>query len=1008
LSKLNKRNPIARAIKVALLATASVSAFTTSAVFAEEEDAAEESKITITGSRIKRTDMEGANPVQVLSAADIKLSGIDNVGDLLQEIPAVAGAATNTAINNGGSGAVRVSLRGLGAQYTLVLLNGRRIVASGTGANSTVDLGNIPTSIIERVEILKDGASAIYGSDAIGGVVNIITKSDFEGAEFNISHDESTHDGDGGTDTVDFTIGTSSSKGSVVISAYYSEQQAQWSGDRDWSKFDLGLDLETNERIPGGSSAPPWSRLNGVNSFNPANFIQDTDENGAPLFNDDGTPVMVLPDGTCNSFTHGAANGPGQSDPTDFANPTGYNCWDWGVDTYNFAPANYHLTPNERYGIFASANYELTEDLRFFTELAYNNRSATTKLAPIPLAPLAFFGQSATYSADNYYNQQFGPTDLNGDTVDIADWRRRVVETGGRDSTFTLNNTRIVVGLEGELFQGDWGYEVSYIYGSNQSTTKAAGGVNFEKVALAVGPSFLDATSGEVVCGTEADPIAGCTSLNIFGIPGSDTQITQAMLDYISFEAHDIGTNEQQIFSASIGGEAFELPAGPVGVAAGIEHREESGADFPDALIALGITSGSSRTSTVGKYEVDEVYFETKIPLLADAFLAQSLNLDLAVRYSDYDTFGNTTNHKIGIEWRPNENLLIRGTQSTAFRAPSTSDLFAGTSDNSPEVVDPCNNNPTAFCIADGVPAAGFEPIGDQLSSTRGGNPDLQPEEADTFTLGFVYTPDFVDGLELTVDYWDIELTDAISTIGEQVILNQCAASGLNCDLITRHGPGSVLYGNSSDIDDRTTNVGGVESQGFDMNVRYALETDIGKLRFNLDTTFYDTYDKTLSDGSVVSHAGRFIRNGGDGNFPEWKTNLNVNMTTNDWQASWTMRYIGSVEEQISFESVDLDDADLDTNAEIIAGLYTGYRTEAVFNTDGSDSGVNVYRDIDEQIVHDIRFTYFFEGYSVSVGIDNVFDEDPPYADTGFNDNTDPRTYNTQGRHWSLGLSASF
>ncbi len=982
MSKLNKRNPIAKAIKLALLASASATVFSTTAVYAEE-DSAEESKITITGSRIKRTDMEGANPVQVLSSADIKVSGIDNVGDLLQEIPAVAGAATNTAINNGGSGAVRVSLRGLGAQYTLVLLNGRRIVASGTGANSTVDLGNIPTAIIERVEILKDGASAVYGSDAIGGVVNIITKSDFDGAEFNFTHDQSTHGGDGGTDTIDFTIGASSSKGSVVISAYYSEQQAQWSGDRDWSKFDLGLDLETNERIPGGSSAPPWSRLNGING----------EVNGE----------------ACSSFTHGAANGPGQSDPTDFANPTGYNCWDWDVDTYNFAPANYHLTPNERYGIFAAANYELSDDLRFFTELAYNNRSAQTKLAPIPLAPLAFFGATAPYSADNYYNQQFGPTDVNGDTVEIADWRRRVVETGGRDSTFTLNNTRFVVGLEGELFQGDWAYEVSYIYGANQSTTQAAGGVNFEKVALAVGPSFLDATSGEVVCGTVANPIAGCTSLNIFGIPGSETQITQAMLDYISFEAHDIGTNEQQIISASMAGEIFELPAGPVGLAFGVEHREESGADYPDALIALGITSGSSRTSTEGQYSVDEGYFELQVPVLADAFLAQSLNLDLAVRYSDYDTFGDTTNHKVGIEWRPSDNLLIRGTQSTAFRAPSTSDLFAGTSDNSPEVVDPCNTNPTPFCIADGVPAAGFEPIGDQLSSTRGGNPDLEPEEADTFTFGVVYTPEFVEGLELTVDYWDIELTNAISTIGEQVILNQCASSGLNCDLITRFGPDSgSLYGNSSDIDDRTTNVGGVLSQGYDMNVRYALETDMGKWRFNVDATFYDTYDKTLSDGSVVSHAGNFIRNGGDGNFPEWKSNFNVNFTAAEWQASWTMRYIGSVEEKIGFESVDSTDPTMDSNAEVAAGLYSGYRFEDTFNENGSDAGVNVYRDIDEQIVHDLRFTYFYENYSVSLGLDNVFDEDPPYADTGFNDNTDPRTYNTQGRHWSLGVSATF
>ena len=984
MNKLNKRNPIATAIKTALLAAATVSSLSTSTVFAEEsEDGADGNKVIVTGSRIKRVDFEGANPIQVISAEDIKLSGIDNVGDLLQEIPAIAGAATNTAINNGGSGAIRVSLRGLGSQYTLVLMNGRRMVPSGTGANSTVDLGNIPTAIISRIEVLKDGASTVYGSDAIAGVVNIITKQDFEGAEFNISHDQSTTaGGDGETDTIDFTIGTTSNKGSVMMSAFFSEQGAQWSGDRKWSKFDLGIDTATGERIPGGSSAPPWSRLNGI----------------------DG----VVNGEVCNSFTHGAANGPGQSDPSDFANPTGYNCWDWDVDTYNFAPANYHLTPNERYGIFASGNYELSDNIRFFSELTYTNRSSSTKLAPIPLAPLAFFGQTAVYSAENYYNQQFGPVDVNGNTVDIADWRRRVVETGGRDTTFDLNTTRIVVGFDGDLFQTDWGYEVSYVFGSNKASTKAQGGVNFEKVALAVGPSFLDASSGDVTCGTVDDPIAGCVPLNIFGIPGTDTQITQEMLDYISFEAHDLGNNQQQVFSAYVYGDAFELPAGPVGVAFGVEHRKESGADFPDALIALGITSGSSRTSTEGSYDVDEVYFETKIPLLVDAPMAKSLSLDLGVRYSDYSTFGDTTNTKIALEYRPIDNLLVRGTLSTSFRAPSTGDLFAGSSDNSPEVVDPCNTNPTSFCIADGVPAAGFEPIGDQLSSTRGGNPDLEPEESDTFTAGFVYSPEFVENLSITVDYWDIELTNAISTNGEQVILNQCAATGLNCDLITRFGPGSVLFGNSSDIDDRTTNVGGVDSSGFDFNVRYSMETDLGNLKLNLDSTYYDTYDKTLSDGSVVAHAGRFIRNGGDGNFPEWKTNFNATLVSANWSASWTLRYIGSVEEQIGFESVDPDDAAFDTNAEIAATIFSAFRTEGVLDAGGADSGVNIFRDIKEQIVNDVRFTYFLDEYSVSLGIDNVFDEDPPYADTGFNDNTDPRTYNTAGRHWSVSFSAKF
>ncbi|MBA6223875.1 TonB-dependent receptor [Colwellia sp. MB02u-18] len=927
---------VAKAVRIAMMFSAGAAAAISAPAFAAEDESAESvERIEVTGSRIKRADMEGANPVQVITRQDLVASGISNMGDILQEIPSVAGAGTNTAINNGGSGAIRVSLRGLGSERTLVLLNGRRMVASGTGADSSVDLSTIPTAIVKRVEVLKDGASAIYGSDAIGGVVNIITRDDFEGFEFNAGYDIGTEESDGETKNIDLTIGFSGDKGNAVVNAYYVQQGAQWSGDRDWSKFDYGME-DDGSLTPGGSSATPWGRFRG--------FDEDADG--------------------CTDFTHGAANGPGQSDPSDHRT-AGYDCFG-GTDLYNFAPANYHLTPAERYGVFASGSYELNDSVRVFTELSFNRRTSDIKLAPLPLAPLAFFGYSAPYTADNYYNQTVGPKNGAGESQDIADWRRRMVETGGRDSTYRIETVRAMFGIDGE-FDNGWGWEASYIFGSNDSATSAQGGVNFEKVALAVGPSFLDDT-GSVICGTVDAPIAGCVSLNVFGVPGTDSEVSQEMLDYITFEAHDLGSNEQQIMSASIFGDAFELPAGTVGFAAGIEHREEKGADYPDALIALGITSGSSRTSTEGSYEVDEVFLETNVPLLNGVVGAEILEVDLAVRYSDYNTFGDTTNHKIGVRWVPFDGLMVRGTSSTAFRAPSTSDLFAGSSDNSPEVVDPCFTNPTAFCIANGVPAAGFVPIGDQLSSTRGGNQDLQPEEADIFTAGVVYSPDFAEDLSLTLDYWDIKITSAISTLGEQLILTSCAKSGEYCDKITRFGVDSPLYGNSIDIDDRTTNVGGVDSSGYDFNVRYSTDLEGGTITFNVDTTYYDTYDITQANGAVIENAGYFYRNSGDGNFPKWKTNADVRYTSDDWSAAWSVRYIGDVKETFG----------------------EGFRT------------------IDKQIINDARFSYFMDNMTASIGLNNIFDEDPPYADTGFNDNTDPRTYNTSGRHVYVTLGLAF
>ncbi|MFB1014691.1 MAG: TonB-dependent receptor plug domain-containing protein, partial [Alteromonadaceae bacterium] len=236
---------VAKAIRLAMMVGAGAAAAISAPAFSADDGAEAIEKIEVTGSRIKRVDMEGANPVQVITREELVSSGITNMGDILQEIPSVAGAGTNTAINNGGSGAIRVSLRGLGSSRTLVLLNGRRMVASGTGANSSVDLSTIPTAVVKRVEVLKDGASAIYGSDAIGGVVNIITRDDFEGFEFNSSYDVGTQENDGETKSFDVTIGVSSDRGNAVVNAYYVEQGPQWAGDRDWSAYDYRRDTET-------------------------------------------------------------------------------------------------------------------------------------------------------------------------------------------------------------------------------------------------------------------------------------------------------------------------------------------------------------------------------------------------------------------------------------------------------------------------------------------------------------------------------------------------------------------------------------------------------------------------------------------------------------------------------------------------------------------------------------------------------------------------------------------
>ncbi|PCH96940.1 MAG: TonB-dependent receptor [Gammaproteobacteria bacterium] len=924
----------------------------------QEQADVEVERIQITGSRIKRSDMEGANPVQVITRSQLVATGLTNMGDILQRIPSVAGAGENANINDKGSGAVRVSLRGLGAERTLVLLNGRRMVGSGTGADSSVDLSSIPTSIVKRIEVLKDGASAIYGSDAIAGVINIITRTDFEGLEFNATYDASTKNGDGETKSFDLTMGMSSDKGNIVINASYVSTGPQWNKDRDWSAFSFQKNPDGTFR-KGGSSAPPWGRY----------------------YNIDGPG-----EGNCASVTRGAAAGPGQSDPSNPRTPEGeFECFDGNKDFWNFQAGNYHLTPSEKYGLFTTGEYEINDSLRIKTELSFNRRQSALKIASQSLAPLAFYQKNIFYSADNYYNITQGPKTTSasplgaGQTVEIQDWRRRLEETGQRDTFYQNDTARAMFAIEGDIFDG-WGYEVYYSFGSNSSTVTALGDINFDKLALAVGPSFLDDATGQVVCGTVDDPIADCVSLNVFGTPGTPTAASQESADYISFRAQDIGTNEQQIISASMFGDVFELPAGTVGVAFGIESRSEKGSDSPDALVALNITSSDrSRSATAGSYEVNEAYIETSIPLLDGVFLAESLDLDLAGRYSEYKVLGNktdTSNYKVGIRWQPGGGLIIRGTASSAFRAPSTADLFAGTNNFGPKVLDPCSVNPTSFCIADGVPAGGFVPLGETLSSTRGGNDQTKPEEADIVTVGLVYSPEFIEGLLLTVDYWNIDVTNAISTLGEQLILDSCAATGEHCNLIERTGPEiPSLYGNSKSINNRTLNVGGVLSKGYDFSASYSTQLAMGQLSVNLDSTFYDTYDVTQANGDIVSGAGFFVdgARGGAGNFPEWKTNVYVALASDDWSASYSFRYIGEVEEN----------------------WYV-------------DNGTQITRMIDSQLIHDTQFTYFMENVSATVGINNIFDEDPPFAQGGFSDNTDPRTYSTAGRHAYVTVKVSF
>ena len=628
-------------------------------------------KIQVTGSRIRRADIEGANPVSVLDAIEIEKFGITSIGDVLQSIPA-AGSAINTNNNNGGNGTTTINIRGIGSNRTLVLVNGKRW---SPGLGGSVDLNNIPASIIERIEVLKDGASAVYGSDAIAGVVNIITKQDFEGVHASAYQGEYISEGDGNKEQYDIGFGVSNDKGNVYFNVSYVEEEPTFAGDREISAVPV---FGTPEGF-GGSSGTP---------------------NGRFMYYDD-----------TGAFQN--QTGTGQQG--------GLAPWVEPDSRFNFAPFNYLSTPQERINLYSQGRYELTDNISAVATAFYGNRKSAQFLAPTPLFFGGAFGDTGyTIGANNPFNP-LGyalSTDVPaGDPGWLFLVGRRMFEAGNREFKQNVDQFQFNGGFEGVLELGDseFYWDVGYTYADIAQNTLTDGLLNTDRVKLALADSCVDDAS--------------CVPLNLFGGSTGIGQgsITQEMLDYISFTAQDAAGTTLESYQANITGEVMELPAGFVGFAAGYEKRWQEGFDQPDALIAAGITSGNSRQPTEGSFSVEEFYLELAIPLVADVDFVDSLDLELATRYSDYSNFGDTTNSKVGLKWRINEELMIRGTWSEAFRAPSISELFLGNSDSFPPLTDPCNGgaaaNPNLPGCA-GVPA-GYQQPNSQIRITVGGNENL-------------------------------------------------------------------------------------------------------------------------------------------------------------------------------------------------------------------------------------------------------------------------------------------
>lgn len=964
------------AIRFALFVGAASSAALGNAIAQDQDqdEAATLDRIEVTGSRIKRADVETSQPVFVLTREDILQNGQVSVGDILQDLT-VAGAALNTTFNNGGNGETRIDLRNLGSNRTLVLVNGKRWASTLDGA---VDLNTIPVAMVERIEVLKDGASAIYGSDAISGVVNIIMRRDFEGLTVTGYYGEN-EEGDGETQSYDALFGANTERSHVMAGAQYVKEEAIFAGDRKVSAVPA-FGFPGQNVFVGASSTNPFGRFqfrsNQLSALDPA--VRAAVGSGSFTLRRDG------------NLTGNPA--------TDFIP------FDLSIHGFNFAPTNFLKTPQERISLFNSVSFDLTDNIRVFANAVYNERRSSQLIAPMPITggtALGGRGGSVIISADNVFNP-FG--------VDITRrfQFRPLIEP--RIFNQDVDTFYVNYGFDGvfELLGRTFSWDVGYIYNDSEEKDLTTGLFDWTQIARGLGPSFIGA-DGVARCGTPTAVDTGCVPINFF--QGTEN-FTREMFDFASFVAQDQLNVETTVYNANITGDLFDLPAGPLSIAGGYEYRKQEGFDQPDALIAAGNSTGNIRAPTRGEFNVDEFYVEAAIPLLADMFLAKELELRVASRFSDFSNFGTTTNPSAGIRWKPFEDLLVRANYAEGFRAPSVAELFLGVSENFPQVDDPCSaSNPNqanpvvvqrcqqGFGGIAGVPV-GFEQTNTQIRSTIGGNPELDPETATTKTLGFVYSPSWLEGLNFTVDWYNIKIQDSIGANDAEFILNQCYVQGDTnfCQFAAR----DPLGGEIISLETNNQNLpGGTETEGYDVNIDYRFSTDFGNFRLAWDNA-YVTYFGDLGQRRGDNQAG--VSFGGlAGGIYRLKSNATVSWSLGDFSASVTARYKSRLDEDCAVTS----------DSALFLGIPDPCSNPAVFDDFGisepsseqfpaGENSIGAHTNIDVQATWRTPWNG-----SVTAGARNVNDKNPPLSFSTFANSFDPND-DVPGRFWYVSYTQNF
>ena len=787
-----------------------------SPALAQEEGAdARIEEIVVTGSRLRRDDLSAPSPTVIVTEADVRLSGRGTLEGILNELPQLNADGTASTANNSFAGMHTADLRSLRPERTLVLVNGKRFTPANV--SGLVDLSRIPDALIERIDVITGGASAVYGSDAIAGAINFILRDDFEGIDLRYAYGQSFKS-DAENHKVDLTFGTNyaADRGNVMVSVSWYDQQPVLFDDRVYTQ--RNMDVRDGMLVRAGSSNIPGTRF----SLSVAEIAQLVGVDLTDFTTD--RDFSVGGPGACTrlSGVRFGRNGV----PLPFCDPE---------DRFNTNPTNLALRPYQRYNLSALVDFEIAEGVEAYTELFFTNNQNTWNVNAASFRPFTsgqlglilpdYVNNTVLFQATRDFiaaNAAIFDPDGDGNAEFFAGGRR-LNEAGSRFFNYDNTSYSLTGGLRGELDLGgkDWQWDTYYQF---QRATEAQNfTATLSPLRLSLGVDVIvDPVTGEVRCTNE---FIGCVPVNFLGL----NSVTPEMAKFLTPGFGDQEYFDRKLFQASMNGDLFEMPAGSVAAAFGVERREEGFEVLP---------GGGAEEGRVGTFLLDplnvesdvwEVFTEVRIPLLADRPGVELLALELAYRYSDYSNSGGSNTYKFGVEYAPVEWLRFRGAYNRAVRAPNLFELF------SPQITafaggaDPCNSqlNPSQavkdLCVLTGVPAADIDTFVPtvELTGRSGGNPNLDVEESDTITLGFVVSPPFIEGLNVTVDWFDIEVTDAITQIGAATVADNCyTLLDINsefCQAITRLPNGLIL-----EVLAIANNVATLQVSGVDLSFDYA------------------------------------------------------------------------------------------------------------------------------------------------------------------------------------------